>query len=399
MAEPTYCTILATNYLPKALALADSLQRHHGEAGAGLVVLLIDAQDAADHDLPDLPGIRLVGTDFLGLSRREVLALTTYYDLVEFATAIKPLLFKRLLEESEQVFYLDPDTYVTSPMAELPGELAASEGGILLTPHFLHPLPDDAPVSEGHVLAVGIFNLGFCGFDRRALPALDWWWARLEWECLFDYMSGLFVDQKWMDFGSDLFRARSLRHHGYNVGVVNLHERPLGLDAEGFSVVGTDDRLRLFHFHAFDTSRPEELSTRFDMSTAHLRTESAAVDALCKQYADDVIRHEEALPAAPSYRYNVDTRGRRIPRQLRRAWRVEARAGGRPPVPFLPEEAEEWDRWRRGAWKTVARELSGDAAKGARMSMPEEFGRVKEKFPALISTVRSRFVGRGGMWG
>ncbi|TWG91851.1 hypothetical protein L615_007700000070 [Nocardioides sp. J9] len=392
----TYVTILATNYLPKALALADSLQEHEG---AELTVLLIDAEHAEDHDLPDIPGVRIVGTDFLGLDRRQVLALATYYDLVEFATAIKPLVFKRLLEESEHVFYLDPDTFAVSAMPELLPELQASEGGILLTPHFLHPLPPDAPVSEGHLLTVGVFNLGFGGFDRRAVEALDWWWARLEWECLFDYLSALFVDQKWMDVGADLFRARSFRHHGYNVGVVNLHERPLALDADGFAIAGTGEPLRLFHFHAFDTSRPEELSTRFDMSTAHMRTESAAVDALCKEYAAAVSKWEASLPPAPAYRYHHDTTGRRIPRQLRRAWRAEARAGGTPPLPFLPEEAEAWERWRRRAWKAVARELSGDAAKSARMSMPEEFGRLKERFPGLVGKVRSKVVGRGGMWG
>lgn len=399
MSGPTYCTVLATNYLPKALALADSLQRYdRGE----LVVLLIDAEHAGDHALPafpDLPGVRIVGTDFLGLPVDEVRSLATYYDLVEFATAIKPLFFKRLLEDAEQVFYLDPDTYLTSPMAELPGELAASEGGILLTPHFLHPIPDDASVSYGHLLQVGVFNLGFCGFDRRAIAALDWWWDRLEWDCLFDYLNGLFVDQKWMDMGSDLWRARSLRHHGYNVGVVNLHERPLGLDADGFHIVGTDDALRLFHFHAFDTKRPEELSTRFDMSTAHLRTESAAVDELCKLYAADVMRHEERLPEAPAYRYWNDTAGRRIPRQLRRAWRVQARSGQRPPSPFAVEDAAAWAAWRRKAWKTVARELSVDAAKGARMSMPEEFGKFKERFPKAVNIVTSRMGRGGGMFG
>lgn len=398
MTGPTYCTILATNYLPKALALADSLARHdRGE----LVVLLIDAQSADDHDLPDLPdlpGVRIVGTDFLGLPLDDVLAMTTYYDLVEFATAVKPLFFKRLLEDSEQVFYLDPDTYLTSPMEELPGELAASTGGVLLTPHFLHPIPPEAPVTEGHLLQVGVYNLGFCGFDRRAIPALDWWWARLQWDCLFDYLNGLFVDQKWMDMGSDLFEARSLRHHGYNVGVVNLHERPLGLDADGFHIVGTEDRLRLFHFHAFDTSRPQELSTRFDMSTAHMRTESAAVDQLCKEYAADVMRHEERLPVAPAYRYWNDTEGRRIPRRLRRAWRVQARSGHRPPSPFVAADAAAWTAWRRSAWKTLAKELSVDAAKSARMSMPEEFGNFKKRFPKAVNAVTSR-MGRGGMFG
>ncbi|KRB77718.1 hypothetical protein ASE01_05815 [Nocardioides sp. Root190] len=397
MPTTTYCTVLATNYLPKALALAESVQRHHD---AELVVLLIDAEHGADHQLPDLPGVRIIGTDFLGLAREDVLALATYYDLVEFATAIKPLLFRRLLADAEQVFYLDPDTWVSSPMEELAGELSASAGGIVLTPHFLHPLPADAPVNEGHLLTVGVFNLGFCGFDRRALPALDWWWARLEWDCLFDYLSGLFVDQKWMDIGADLFQARSLRHAGYNVGVLNLHERPIGLDEDGLLIASTDERLRLFHFHAFDTSRPDELSARRELESENAAAETPEVVGLCREYAAAVIRHEQALPPAPSYRYHHDTRGRRITRRLRRAWRVQAKAGDRPPSPFLPEHAEAYDAWRHRAWSTVSREMAGDAVKSARMALPEEFGHIKDRFPAIVSGVRSKVVGRGsGMWG
>lgn len=398
MAEPTYCTVLAENYLPKALALADSVRRH--QSGAELVIFLIDAEHADDHQLPDLPGVRIVGTDFLGLPLEKIRAMTTYYELVEFATAVKPLLFKRLLEDNDQVFYLDPDTYVTSAMSELPGELAASEGGVLLTSHFLHPLPPEAPATEGHQLAVGIYNLGFCGFDRRGIPALDWWWARLEWDCLVDFMSGLFVDQKWMDVGADLFRARSLRHHGYNVGVLNLHERPLAHDDQGYAIRGTDERLRLFHFHAFDPHQPLALSTRFEGATGdHIEDQRDAVEALCLEYAEAVLKHQAQLPEAPAYRYNVDTRGRRIPRLLRRAWRVQAQAGQVPPSPFDPAQAAAYDKWRRRAWSTVGRELAGDVAKGARMSLVDEFVAVQQRFPRLVSAVRGRVAGKTGIWG
>jgi hypothetical protein len=398
MNQPTYCTILATNYLPKALALADSLRRHED---ARLVVLLIDA--STDADLPDAGSagdVRLLGTSFLGLTDRELLGLATGYDLVELATAVKPLLLRRLLGESEQVFYLDPDTWLTAPMAELPTELAASEGGILLTPHFLEPLPAGAPVTEGHLLTVGVFNLGFCGVDRRAAEFLEWWWDHLREECLFDFLNGLFVDQKWLDIGNTLFRARSLRHYGYNVSVVNLHERPIGRDGDEFVVKATGEPLRLFHFHAFDTGSPEELSVRYDASTARLRAESEAVEALCAEYAAVLAGHEDRLPEPPPYRYGADTRGRRIPRRLRRAWRAEsARAASPLPLPFLAGEADAFDAWRRRAWRPVARELLGDAAKSARVALPEEYARVKERFPGLARAVRTRFVGRSGIWG
>jgi hypothetical protein len=78
-----YCTILSTNYLPKALALAESLRRH--EDGAILRILFIDV--AADGQLPELAGVECLSTASLGLSRRAVGQLVMSYDLVEFATA------------------------------------------------------------------------------------------------------------------------------------------------------------------------------------------------------------------------------------------------------------------------------------------------------------------------
>lgn len=391
-----YFTILARNYLAKAVALADSLRRHHPDAE--LVVVFIDVlRDQDLPALPDLPGVRLASTEALGLPERKVLRLATIYNLVEFATAIKPVLFRRFLEEAEQAVYLDPDTYVTSPMVELPFDLAATEGGILLTPHYLAPVDGEGELGEGHLLHVGFYNLGFCAVDRRARAFLDWWWGHLEWECLWDPMSGLFVDQKWVDLGAGYFAAGNWRHAGYNVSIANLHERPIASDDEGYYIASTGDRLRLFHFHAFDTSAPTELSTRF-ASTAHLRTDNAALDSLCVEYAEALIKNEQMLPEAPPYPYFTDTRGRRISRQLRRAYRLESEGGADLPSPFVAAEADAFDAWRRHARRLMARELVGDAAKSFRLALPEEYTRMKGRFPALANRVRSRFVRSSGIW-
>ena len=58
----TYCTILSTNYLPKALALAESLRRHEG--GAILRILFIDV--AEDDGLPALTGVECLSTAVAG---------------------------------------------------------------------------------------------------------------------------------------------------------------------------------------------------------------------------------------------------------------------------------------------------------------------------------------------
>jgi hypothetical protein len=55
--------VLSTNYLPKAIALGESVRRH--EDGARLKILFIDHAD--DEGLPQLEGVDCLSTAFLGL--------------------------------------------------------------------------------------------------------------------------------------------------------------------------------------------------------------------------------------------------------------------------------------------------------------------------------------------
>lgn len=393
--EPAFCTILARNYLPKALALADSLRRHG--ATLPLTVVLIDAD--ADTDLPAVDGVRWLTPDRLGLPGRQALELAMSYDLVEFATAVKPVVLQRLLADHERAGYLDPDTYVTSPMDELVPALDASPG-LLLTPHFLRPVGAGDAYSEGHLLHVGVYNLGFCLVDRRAADFLAWWWDHLRAECLHDALGGLFVDQKWVDVGSVLFGSASLRHPGYNVGVANLHERPVAEDADGLVVAGTGQRLRLFHFHAFDPDRPEELSTRSDESTAHLLEANPALADLCRQYAKNVLAQRDLLGPQPPYRYARDTAGRPVTRRMRHTYRVALAQAGPDavPSPFVAAEAADYERWRRASRRLTAQLMISDLAKGVRCAWPEEYGRVKDALPGVTTALRGRFLEKSGMW-
>lgn len=397
MAQPpsqAFCTILAQNYLPKALTLSESLKRQHG---ATLKVMLIDVEEAAG--LPEIPGVEFLSTEYLGLERQELHRLAGGYDLVEFATSIKAVLLQRLLEDAEQAAYLDPDTYLTGPMPELGEDLAASPNGILLTPHFLSPPGPSAFVGEGHLLHVGYYNLGFIAVDRRAGDFLAWWAKHLERECLFDPMSGLFVDQKWLDIGSVLFHATAWEHPGYNVSIVNLHERPIS-EVEGSLVLGSQGSpLRLFHFHAFDPARPSELSTRFKVSTAGIRASSDALDKLCQEYAAAVLSWGERLSPAPHYIYARDTSGHEMGRQVRRAYRLDYDRHSGLPSPFDPADARAYAAWRKRAWKAMSREVAGDAAKAARLTVPSAVGAVQHRFPALSGKARERLVGKAGFWG
>lgn len=379
--------------------MKDSLIRHgHAEV---LHITVIDARST--DELPEVPGVRWLVPDMLGLTTREALDLAMIYDLTEFATAIKPLLLLLLLKDAEQAVYLDPDTYVVTPMDELVPAITASEGGILLTPHILEPnLSEETLFSEGHLLYVGIYNLGFCAVDRRATEFLTWWWGHLATECLHSPMDGLFVDQKWVDIGSVLFKATAFRHYGYNVGIGNLHERDLTADDLGPYVAKNGDRLRLFHFHAFNANNPDELSTKFvNRANGDLRLETDVIKAMCREYAASVLENQtlvEHLVSLP-YAYNADSTGRLISHRMRTVYRHALLAGDKTlPSPFVAEQASAYAAWRKASRRSATKEMLSDAAKSARLVLPDEYQRFKKRFPNAARIAGQRSLSRSGLW-
>lgn len=397
MPEPaphTYCTIVAQNYLPQALALYQSVRTH--EPDVDLVLLVIDA-DRADL-MEGRPGLRVVTWRDLGMTKEEFDRLAAIYDVVELSTAVKPRLLRELLHESQYVAYLDPDMYLVAPLSELGPALA--ENPVQLTPHFLHPIPPGSSyISEVHSLTVGIHNLGFCAVGRGAEQFLDWWWSHLERECLIYPLLGLFVDQKWTDIGANLFDARSLRHAGYNVGPWNLLEREIRETDAGY-VVGVENHpLRLLHFSGFDPNDPEAVSVRLNSDLRGKATQSAAYLKLSRQYADVQLAAKQQLGALPSYRYNVDSSGKPISRRLRNAYRadllVSESKGATLPSAFDAAEAEEFSRWRRKARRKKTRLALGDAAIAAKYAFPDTFAKFKKRFPDGFSKFRGSLLSAG----
>jgi len=387
-----FCTVLARNYLPKVLALAESVATEQADE---VHVLLIDVESAAElAGLPKVPGVVFHGTDVLDLGAAEIQRLVMSYELVEFATAIKPVLFAVLLRDHDQVVYLDPDTFVLSSMDELAPAISESANGILLTPHFLRPPAAGARAGDGHLLHVGFHNLGFIGVDARASAFLDWWWGHLRFECLDDPLAGLFVDQRWTDLGAMYFGATTWRHPGYNVGVLNLEER--GVSLRGDELLVSGEPLRLFHFHAFNPHRPEALTTRFDLGE-EFATNAAALSRLSRHYADRVLHWREVVGEQPAYRYLTDSLGDRVTRGLRRAYRLESETTDLPSA-FAPADRDRYREWRRASRPSRARSAVDQAMKAGRAAAPGAALEIQRRFPRLIGAVRDRVGTRGGMW-
>ncbi|MBV8502042.1 MAG: hypothetical protein JO006_10010 [Paucibacter sp.] len=316
-------TIVARNYLPLALTLADSVARHHPEAQMHIYVVDgLDGLPAASyaHTLTGLDSV--LGPEFD--------ALRFQYNITEFCTSVKPMLFARLLAQTqaELVYYLDPDTWLFGRLD--PIHQAAPDASIFLTPHLLHCRPDgDHAYPEYKHLWEGIFNLGFCAVRRSTTTDrfLAWWDKRLREYCYADHFDGLHTDQKWMDYVPAYFgeHLHIVRQQGVNVAHWNLDERTLEKGpSDTYTVSG--EALLLFHFSGFDFAG--ESLTRHVETQSQQRYASPALQALSSSYREAVKKNGYADHIRLSYRYNYFDNGQPISPLQRRLYRALGPSGG-----------------------------------------------------------------------
>jgi hypothetical protein len=268
------CTIVARNYVSLARAMLDSVAEF--EPGIDRFVFLLD--DVAGAEALS-EGTVLRPTDVFDSAAYA--ALSRDYDVVEFATAVKPSVLRYLLDRGyERAFYLDADIQVFAPLDAVIAPLENND--IVLTPHVADATPLDGRLrAELALLRTGIFNLGFIGVANTpaARAMLDWWAERLAQFCRRDVMSGLFVDQRWLDLVPGMFeRTAIVRHRGCNVAYWNVHARPLAPSDE--LRLESGERVVFFHFSGFDARRPDRLC---HLSTR--ATEEPRLRRLLRDYA------------------------------------------------------------------------------------------------------------------
>lgn len=327
----TACTIVACNYLPAARVLADSYLRHHPDHE--FVIGVIDA-DEADLDTEDGARYRVVDSSAFGIARDTYLRMATAYSVTELATSVKPYLLRQLRETSQVAMYLDPDIQVFAPMPEL-AELAV-EHGIVLTPHFLAPLPKDGKEpNDAVIMGTGIFNLGFVAVGPGSEDFLDFWAGRLKHDAIVAPEQQLFTDQRWVDQVPALFRHHILRDPGFNVAYWNLHERRVRRESDGTLTAG-DRPLRFFHFSGY---RPEQgwlLTFHCARKPRILLSEHPDLRDLCDSYGAALksAGYAETLAEIP-YGFAEFGDGTALPptarRLFRQGWIEAERRGTKPP--------------------------------------------------------------------
>jgi glycosyltransferase involved in cell wall biosynthesis len=326
-------SIVARNYLPQVRVLTRSFLHHHPDGRVAVLVIDAEAPSPAGADSDNGSGepFEIVVPADLPIEPAELRRMTTIYDVLELATALKPFLLRHLVVDRGEpaATYLDPDIEVFAPLDDL--DALAREHGIVLTPHRLVPLDEDGREPTDRVFSLsGAYNLGYVTVSPAAVPFLDWWAERCRRDCIHSVADGLFVDQRWVDMAVTYFDHHVVRDPGCNVAYWNLDSRPLTLVAdgagdgtEGDTFLAGGAPLRFFHYSAYDPDVPHLLSRYQGERPRVLMSEEPALRLLCRRYGDKLRAEGWSEAKATPYGLNRAANGLLLDKTMRRLFRQE----------------------------------------------------------------------------
>jgi glycosyltransferase involved in cell wall biosynthesis len=260
---PVFFTIASRNYLGYATTLMQSVAAQYPDSPRYLCLV--------DHDEPRIslesPWFEVIGIEQLGLPHFD--AFVFRYDILELNTAVKPWMFDWLRRHHphQPVIYLDPDILVIDRLLAVEEALEAG-ASLVLTPHLLAPIEDNAHPDELAILRAGSYNCGFVAIGAHPLAEkiIGWWSNKLEYGCRVDLAEGLFTDQKWMDLAPGMFDAVCiLRDPGYNVAYWNVSQRPV--TQRNRQWYAADRPLAFVHFSGVPLADPVQFSRHQDRHT------------------------------------------------------------------------------------------------------------------------------------
>ena len=247
MLNRVYCTYFDHNYLPRGLALHQSLQQH--APGARLWVLCLSEacyRTLTALNLPNLMTRRL--SDFEAADPQVAAVRPTRSTIEYYFTCTAPWMLHVLENErdAEWVTYLDSDLFFFASPDPIYDEMRGGAFGII--PHrFTRRLAEQR--------RFGIYNVGWVSARRceEGIAALRWWRERcIEW--CFDRVEGFrFADQRYLDRLPELFeKVHVIGHLGANLAPWNLED--LHVEWRDGSV-RIEDRYRLLFFHFYGVRR------------------------------------------------------------------------------------------------------------------------------------------------
>jgi hypothetical protein len=281
-----FCTYFDRRFLPRALALFESLRQWCPEFR--LWALCMDeASHAALRELA-LPGVEPISLAEFERNDPQLRRAKASRSPVEYyftCTPSLPLYVLRQVPEVDLITYLDADLYFFADPRPLFEELGEASVGII--PHrFSRRVADHEKY--------GIYNVGWLSFrrDESGLACLRWWREQcLEW-CYARLEEGRYADQKYLDRWPELFpNVRVLRHKGANLGPWNLANYKVTVH-DGRPWVD-EQPLLFYHFSSFLRVAPWLYNT--NLASWHVRPQPVVRRRIIGAY----IAALEALPSLP----------------------------------------------------------------------------------------------------
>ena len=303
---------IASNFLPFARVLGDSLREQHPAARLSVLVVDAPAGDGGDEPFELLTPLS-IGCDDAELARRALA-----YDTQGLVSSFKPrALGFAIGEGDEPALFLDADVLVCGDLGPLAD--AARRRGVLLSPHTSSPIAHrrGGGGAEETFLRAGAYNGGFVGAAGATGAAFCAWWdERCARDCVRDAGRRLLLSQTWLDLAPALFGAAVTRDRGVNVSGHNLHGRDIVASGAGWTIDG--DALRFFHFTSFDPARPDRLGSCVEDSWCDVDGRPG-VAALVRDYASR-LRERGWTAGGPAPRFTTLPEGTPITPAMRRAY-------------------------------------------------------------------------------
>lgn len=238
-----FCTYFDVNYLPRGLALFESLRLT--ALDFTLDVLALDDDAADELERRNLPGLRITRLGELEAADSELVAVRDTRSRVEYIFTTGPAFMRHLFDRDptiELLTYLDSDLYFFASPEVLFQEAIEADAATVIVGHRFPPRLRDQEI-------YGKYNVAWVSFRRDVdgLACLDYWrTACIAW-CYDRPEDGRFADQKYLDDFPERFRrVHELTLAGADVAPWNISSPPLR-HIDGRFLVG-DEPVIFFHF-------------------------------------------------------------------------------------------------------------------------------------------------------
>ena len=247
-----YCSYFDRNYLVRAIALIESLNRHEKNEFTFHAVCLDEITRLTLEKLA-LPNVVTVPIHEIEQRDFPLLATKPTRTQVEYYWTCTPTIILRLMQRNPEIdvmTYVDSDMCFFSSPDAIYSELASNS--ILLHEH--RYCPELSHLAEQG----GRFNVGLLQFRRDAtgLEALDWWRERcIEW-CYWRFEDGKMGDQRYLhDWPSRYPNVRVLENVGAGLAPWNHTQYEYSKDKAG-SVLVNGAPLVFYHYQSLQIVEP-----------------------------------------------------------------------------------------------------------------------------------------------